>query len=108
MRSPAPAWSLRWPTLCFHDLTNHIARSLLELRRHNVTLAAAVTARSTAPRELAASRRLRDGVLTHTDVVVYAKDLGCTDYDLFPALAADQFRRNDQAIAASGSRQSFA
>ncbi|MEO7746203.1 MAG: EAL domain-containing protein [Actinomycetota bacterium] len=102
----------------------------LELRRQADALAGEVAARVVAQAELAASRRLMDEVLAHTDVAVYAKDLdglyllanaathevlnrddgqvlGRCDHDLFPALAADELRRNDLHVAATGARQTF-
>lgn len=105
--------------------------SQLELRRQAEALASEVGARAAAQATLRESQRLLQGVLDHTDVVVYAKDLdgryllanqaharlldredggvlGCSDYDLFPALAADEFRRHDLQVAASGRREVFA
>ena len=105
--------------------------SLLELRRHTEELATEVAARTVAEATLRDNRRLLDGVLNHTDVVIYAKDLdgrfllanpalqqllgqgeqevlGRSDYDLFPELAADLFRQHDRQIAASGTSQQFA
>ena len=105
--------------------------SQLELRRQAEALATEVGARAAAQATLRESQRLLQGVLDHTDVVVYAKDLdgryllanqaharlldredggvlGCSDYDLFPALAADEFRRHDLQVAASGRREVFA
>ena len=102
----------------------------LELRRQADALAGEVAARVVAQAELAASRRLMDEVLANTDVAVYAKDLdgryllansathevldqpdgqvlGRCDHDLFPALAADELRRNDLHVAATGARQTF-
>jgi diguanylate cyclase (GGDEF)-like protein/PAS domain S-box-containing protein len=105
--------------------------SQLELRRQAAELAVEVAARADAQAQLRDSQRLLQGVLEHTDVVVYAKDLdgrfllanpalgrllgrdveqvlGRSDYDLFPAVAADDYRRHDQHVAASGRRASFA
>lgn len=105
--------------------------SQLELRRHTDELAAEVVARTVAEAALRDNRRLLDGVLGHTDVVIYAKDLdgrfllanaalqqllgldeskmlGRSDYDLFPQLAADQFRQHDRQIAAAGTSEQFA
>ncbi len=105
--------------------------SQLELRRHTEELAAEVAARTVAEAALRDNRRLLDGVLEHTDVVIFAKDLdgrfllanvallqllgqgeqqvlGRNDYDLFPQLAADQFRQHDRQIAASGTSEQFA
>jgi len=105
--------------------------SQLELRRQAEALASEVGARAAAQATLRESQRLLQGVLDHTDVVVYAKDLdgqyllanqaharlldredggvlGCSDYDLFPALAADEFRQHDLQVAASGRREVFA
>jgi len=104
--------------------------SQLELRRQAEGLAAEVAARQLAEASYRSSQRVLDSVLTHTDVVVYAKDLdgrfilanpallqllpdasevlGATDEDLFPALAADQFRRHDCKIAATGESETFA
>ena len=102
--------------------------SLLELRRHTEALATEVAARTVAEATLRDNRRLLDGVLNHTDGVIYAKDLdgrfllanpaleqllgqgerevlGRSDYDLSPELAADQFRQHDRQIAASGISQ---
>jgi diguanylate cyclase (GGDEF)-like protein/PAS domain S-box-containing protein len=73
------------------------------------------------------SRSMLQGVLSHTDILLYAKDLdgrfiltnealdrvldasagsivGQTDYDLMPAEAADEFRRQDREIAGGGDR----
>ncbi len=70
-----------------------------------------------------------DGVLPHTDVLIYAEDLdgrfvmtnpvleqitqveggliGLTDHELFDAEIADVYRRNDTHMLASGDRQVF-
>lgn len=92
----------------------------LELRWHAIQLEAEL-------REVRADIRMLDGVMRHTDVLVYAKDLdgkfvmvnpavqeaaraagnmiGRTDYDLFAPDIAAEYRRNDQHIRDTGQRQ---
>ncbi|MFI2841849.1 diguanylate cyclase domain-containing protein [Mycolicibacterium sp. PDY-3] len=94
----------------------------LEIRRQAAALAAVV-------REMSETKRMLDGVLRHTDVLIYAKDLagryvmvnpaivqatrvtedmiGRTDHDLFARELADEYRRNDRRIMAAGQRQVF-
>lgn len=96
--------------------------SQLELRRRiDVLLHTQAAMRS--------DRRVLAGVVEHTDVLIYAKDLGGRyllanpamqarlvvpegllgrgDHDLFPAEMADIFRRNDQLVVAELVRQEF-
>jgi len=104
--------------------------SQLELRRQGVALAEEVAARTSAQAVLRDNQRLLDGVLEHTDVLIYAKDLhgrfvlanaalhqflGDRDRvlrtdvpELIPARAAEQFRRHDSQIASGGHREVFA
>jgi diguanylate cyclase (GGDEF)-like protein/PAS domain S-box-containing protein len=104
--------------------------SQLELRRQGVALAEEVAARTSAQAVLRDNQRLLDGVLEHTDVLIYAKDLHGrfvlanaalhqflgdrarvlrTDVpELIPARAAEQFRRHDSQIASGGHREVFA
>ena len=104
--------------------------SQLELRRQAEGLAAEVAARQLAEATYRSSQRVLESVLSHTDVVMYAKDLdgrfilanpallqllpdasevlGATDYDLFPAIAADQFRIHDRVVAATCESDTFA
>jgi diguanylate cyclase (GGDEF)-like protein/PAS domain S-box-containing protein len=103
--------------------------SQLEVRRQARRLASEVTARLAAHAALREQQRMLDGVLQHTDVLVYAKDLdgryvmtnaalekitsfeggliGCNDRDLFGADLAAVNRRNDKQMLASGERQVF-
>ncbi len=103
--------------------------SQLEVRRQSRRLATEVATRLAAHAALREQQRMLDGVLQHTDVLVYAKDLdgrfvmtnpaleqltqfdggliGRTDHDLFEAEIADVYRRNDRHILASGERQVF-
>ena len=118
-------------TLCVLDT---VPRTLTALQRSQLTrlsnqvMSQLLLRRRTA--ELTAERRLLNGVLEATDSLIYAKDLdgrfllanralhemagladgemlGVTDYDLFPALAADGFRQNDVEIAHTGVTRSF-
>ncbi|MEO3936931.1 PAS domain S-box protein [Dermatophilaceae bacterium Soc4.6] len=103
----------------------------LEHRRQAQALALEIAAREVAETAHAATRRVLDGVLEHTDVMVYVKDadgrfllangalcsvigksaaqvLDHTDADLFGAEEARVFLENDRAVATSGSRQVLA
>lgn len=105
--------------------------TVLEHRRQAHALAAEVAAREVAESAHAQTRRVLDGVLEHTDVVVYAKDIdgrfvcanaalhsllgaeagqviGRTDAELFPAEDARRFVAHDRAVAAAGRREVFA
>lgn len=104
--------------------------SQLELRRSAQALAEQVQARVAAEAALHDSARLLTDLLDHSDSLVYVKDLqgrflvanpalngllgrgqgeliGLTDFDLFPAADAKDYRCNDQEIAATGRRQVF-
>ncbi|PRC46217.1 sensor domain-containing diguanylate cyclase, partial [Mycobacterium sp. ITM-2017-0098] len=94
----------------------------LEIRRQAAQLANTV-------QDMRDTKRMFDGVLKHTDVLIYAKDVagrfvmvnpavqdaariaedmvGRSDYDFFDHDLADEYRRNDQRIMASGQRQVF-
>ncbi len=99
--------------------------SQLELRRHAAQLAQQNLARRQVEAELRTQRALLDDVLAHTDIAIFAKDLdgrfllaneatrlqaqgaipdllGRSDYDAFPALAADAFRAHDQLVRDTG------
>nr|MCH9761359.1 diguanylate cyclase [Actinomycetes bacterium] len=98
--------------------------SQLELRRHARQLTAEVSARLAVSTALRRQQRILDGVLKHTDVLIFAKDvagrflmanralersaavaegglIGLTDYDLFDAEVADEYRRLDKHIMAT-------
>ncbi len=102
--------------------------TLLEHRRQAHALAAEVAAREVAEAAHAETRRVLDGVLEHTDLLVFAKDLdgrflvanhalhallgvadgqavGRDDHDLFPADEARTSVANDRAVAAGGRPQ---
>ena len=103
--------------------------SQLELRRHARRFAAEARARLVADAALREQQRMLTGVLEHTDVLIYAKDIegrfvmanralealtsseapliGLTDYDLFDGETADAYRRNDARIMASREWQVF-
>jgi diguanylate cyclase (GGDEF)-like protein/PAS domain S-box-containing protein len=103
--------------------------SQLELRRHAGILAAEVDARAAAQEALRLKQRVLDGVLRHTDVLVYAKDLtgryivanraleralnlerelvGGFDIDLFPPEQALAYRANDAVIMVKHDHQVF-
>lgn len=94
----------------------------LEIRRQAAQLAQTI-------HDMNDTKRMFDGVLKHTDVLIYAKDVGGrfvmvnravqeaaritedmvgrTDYDYFDHDLADEYRRNDQRIMATGQRQVF-
>ena len=94
----------------------------LEVRRQAAELA-------DAAQQMRDTRRMFDGVLRHTDVLIYAKDVegtfvmvnpavkqaaditedmvGGNDYDFFDPVTADEYRRNDQRIMATGQREVF-
>jgi diguanylate cyclase (GGDEF)-like protein/PAS domain S-box-containing protein len=101
----------------------------LEVRRQARELAMEVNARLAARAALREQQRMLDGILQHTDVLIYAKDLqgrfvmtnpalqhitqvdggvlGRTDHDLFDSETADVYRRHDEYIKATGERQVF-
>ncbi|CAN5863679.1 hypothetical protein BH09ACT7_BH09ACT7_20380 [soil metagenome] len=103
--------------------------SQMEIRRQTRQLATEIQARFETDVALRAKQQMLDGVLEHTDVLIYAKDLdgrfvmtnpalelatqvvggllGRTDHELFPQEIADDYRRNDLLIVASGNRQVF-
>lgn len=95
--------------------------SQLELRSQARQLTAEVNARLAINATLRQRQRMLDGVLKYTDVIIFAKDvdgrfvmtnraldrsvgvaegelLGLTDYDLFDAEVADEYRRLDAQI----------
>ncbi len=97
--------------------------SQLELRRQARRFAAGERARLVTDTALREQQRMLNGVLEHTDVLIYAKDvegrfvmtnrvldkiaptdgpmIGLTDYDLFDTETADGYRRNDAQIMAT-------
>ncbi|MDG4664727.1 diguanylate cyclase [Mycobacterium sp. 236(2023)] len=103
--------------------------SLLTLRRRARRFASEVEARQAADLALRLQQRVLSGVLEHTDVLVYAKDVkgrflmsnralehvtqaggeltGGTDYDFFPREVADAYRENDRRIMEARERQVF-
>lgn len=104
--------------------------SQLEVRRKARVLASVLQERSALLATLRAKQRILDGVLNHTDVLIYAKDLdgrfllanpaleraadlasgeviGRTDHDLLPARVADYYRRNDARIIETRQSQVF-
>ncbi|MDY6996902.1 MAG: diguanylate cyclase [Actinomycetota bacterium] len=92
----------------------------LELRRQAQRFAAEARARLVTDAALREQQRVLSGLLEHTDVLIYAKDvdgrfvmsnkaldliapaggplLGLTDYDLFDRETAEGYRRNDARI----------
>ncbi|BBX49855.1 hypothetical protein GCM10009645_07650 [Mycolicibacterium poriferae] len=103
--------------------------SQLELRRQARRFAAEARARLVADAALREQQRMLNGVLEHTDVLIYAKDiegrfvmsnraleqiapahsslLGLTDHDLFDQQTADDYRRNDARIMGARESQVF-
>ncbi|MGB3352287.1 MAG: diguanylate cyclase [Mycobacterium sp.] len=103
--------------------------SNLELRRQARLFAVEVSARVDAGAAYRRQQRMLDGVLRHTDVLIYAKDvdgrfvtanpaveratriegglIGRTDHDFFDAALADDYRRNDRQIMATREPQVF-
>ena len=101
----------------------------LEVRRQARLIASEMQARLAVHAALRERQQMLDGVLNHTDVMIYAKDLdgqyvmanpvlehiaqvqggivGRSDYDLFGPDLANLYRQNDARIAASGERQVF-
>lgn len=102
---------------------------LLELRSRAQQYADEIKRRLTADEALRQQQRLLSGVLDHTDVLVYAKDvagrfvmannalqhvtqadrsmIGATDYDFFDDEVADSYRRNDRRIMQTREWQVF-
>lgn len=124
-------------TLCVADSE---ARDLRSAQRRQLrVLAAQVVAQLLIRRQAAklaktieemhSTKRMLDGVLKHTDVLIYAKDvhgryvmvnpavqqatgttvdmIGRTDHDLFAPDIVEEYRRNDSRIMTSGERQIF-
>lgn len=103
--------------------------NLLDLRRRARQYAVEITPRLEVDEALRQQQRLLSGVLDHTDVLVYAKDvegrfvmannavqhvtqadrsmIGATDYDFFDATVADSYRRNDRRIMETREWQVF-
>ncbi len=104
--------------------------SQLELRQAAHELADEVSARTAVEAALRDSRRLLDGVLEHTDVGIFAKDLqgryllanpavhrlvghadgevlGRTDAEVFSPELAQAYRLHDAEVVATGRRQVF-
>lgn len=103
--------------------------NLLDLRRRARQYAVEMTRRLEIDEALRQQQRLLSGVLDHTDVLVYAKDvegrfvmannavqhvtqadrsmIGATDYDFFDATVADSYRRNDRRIMETREWQVF-
>ncbi|WP_244324361.1 sensor domain-containing diguanylate cyclase [Mycobacterium timonense] len=104
--------------------------SQFELRRQTRVLPSVLEERSAALVALRAKQRILDGVLNHTDVLMYAKDLegrfvlanpaverathagsgeliGRTDHDVLPVQMADRYRSNDLHIIATRQWQVF-
>lgn len=103
--------------------------SQLELRYHAGVLAAQIDARAEAQEALRRNQRVLDGVLSYTDVLVYAKDLtgryilanralervldldsgllGGFDVDLFAPELAASYRANDEIILVKHDHQIF-
>jgi diguanylate cyclase (GGDEF)-like protein/PAS domain S-box-containing protein len=104
--------------------------SQLESRRQVHQLAAELASHRVAAERFARNQQLLDGLLRHTNVLFYAKDLtgryllsndahatltglepgtvvGRTDFDLFTPALADQLRANDALVAATGEQMTF-
>lgn len=101
--------------------------SQLELGSRARQFATEVDARLAVDSALREQQQMLDGVLDHTDVLIYAKDvdgrfvmanralemvtpvegrlIGLTDHDLFDAEAAEVYRRHDRRIMASRKSQ---
>ncbi|WP_260763428.1 diguanylate cyclase domain-containing protein [Mycobacterium sp. SMC-4] len=101
----------------------------MELRRRARRTAADGRSRRVASAALREQLRVLDGVLKHSDVLIFAKDvhgrflmanpalehltrssgglIGRTDYDLFDQTDADRFRENDNHILATKQWQVF-
>jgi diguanylate cyclase (GGDEF)-like protein/PAS domain S-box-containing protein len=101
--------------------------SQLELRRRSQTLATEMNGRAVAESALRDNRRLLDGILAHTDIAIYAKDLdgrylltnaaldrmlggeagaanGKADEELFGTAAAQLTRQHDAETVDAGER----
>jgi diguanylate cyclase (GGDEF)-like protein/PAS domain S-box-containing protein len=102
-----------------------------ELSARVAELAAEVERLRTSLGESPIHRQALDGLVRHSDAMIYAKDLdgrfllanpalhrllgqpdgtlaGRSNHEVFPPSAADDFERNDLAVAISGERQVFA
>ncbi|MGS0686109.1 PAS domain S-box protein [Nakamurella sp. GG22] len=106
-----------------------IGADRIVLQRRNALLASRLADRTATRDRSAESQRVLNGILAHTDAVVYAKDLagrfivvnpaaeramqfptgivGKTAADLLPADQAAAFRRNDELIATAGTQLVF-
>ncbi len=106
-----------------------IAAGQIDLHGYTAQLTETVGSMALTEAALRENQRVLDGILSHTDALIYAKDqdgrmilvnpaldqtvavpgglLGRTDHDLFPAEEADVFRGNDLGIMASGERKVF-
>lgn len=102
--------------------------NLLEVRRQARRLASELEMRLAADAALRRQQRMLDGVLDHTDVLIFAKDVdgrfvmanralehvtrtpgltGRTDHDVFGGDVADEFRCNDKRIMSTRQWQVF-
>lgn len=103
--------------------------SNVELQRQALLFAVEAQARSQADAAYRRQQQMLEGVLKHTDVLIYAKDrdgrfvttnpaleratqiegglIGRTDHDFFDAAIADEYRRNDRQIMAARQWQVF-
>ncbi len=114
------------------DAVLRVARSVLrqvQLRRETSGSGTQVPSHPTAEAAGLERRRVLDGIMVHTDALIYAKDIqgrflfvnraltdsfafpsdmvGRTDHAMFPAEQADSFRNNDQRIIRSGEAHVF-
>ncbi|MBO0678861.1 diguanylate cyclase [Mycolicibacterium sp. S2-37] len=102
--------------------------NLLEVRRQAQQISIAMENRLAADAALRRQQRMLEGVLAHTDVLIFAKDVdgrfvmanhalefvtqsagltGRTDHDVFDAEIADEYRNNDRHIMATREWQVF-
>lgn len=102
--------------------------TLLEVRRQARRVADALESRLIADATMRRQQRMLEGVLAHTDVLIFAKDVdgrfvmanhaleyvtqceglaGRTDHDVFGPDVADGYRRNDERIMATREWQVF-
>lgn len=101
----------------------------VEMQRQALLFAVEAQARSQADAAYRRQQQMLEGVLKHTDVLIYAKDrdgrfvttnpaleratqiegglIGRTDHDFFDAAIADEYRRNDRQIMAARQWQVF-